>query len=129
MLGFVASALWPGGFIAGVVRGLLSNPASGIAEGLGSQSLTLYGTTDTEVNGWAYGFFQSESLTTLDRGHGVILPNGVEFRVVSSVPEPRPICFALLGFVLFLARRFSKYSFPINRKPTLYPQFVRGMLC
>jgi hypothetical protein len=73
---------WTGGFSTNAVPGEPGNPATGIAEGLGTQSLTLYRTSIAGTNGYPYGLFESESLITLDIGYGVIVDNGVDGNVV-----------------------------------------------
>ncbi len=98
---------WTGGFVSGPVNGYSdSNPSTGIIEGLGTPNITLYGNSSaSDAVGWPYGFFQSKSLTTLDVGYGVILPNGADangvlINILSSVPEPRQ-CWVTASLVCF----------------------------
>lgn len=95
---------WTGGFSTRPVPNYEhSDPTMGVADGLGTQSLTLYGNSRAG-NGdyWPYGYFQSKWVTILDVGYGVTLnigqaANGVDFRVV-AVPEPSTIALlAVLG--------------------------------
>jgi hypothetical protein len=84
---------WTGGFSTKAVPGEPGNPANGIVDGVGTQSLTLYSTPASVTNGYPYGLFASQSLRTLDIGYGVIVPNGadgnvVQVRVVTSIPIP-----------------------------------------
>ena len=92
----------------GTVDQVASDPAAGIADGLGSRNLTLYGTTSAgsamgywyygrpspgSEAGWAYGYFQSRGLTSLELGYRIVISNGadangVQVNVLSSVPEP-----------------------------------------
>src|SRR5204863_310430 len=90
---------WTGAWATGVVnagdaQNLVSDPSMGVADGLGSQHLILYGTTEAGFNGngWAYGFFDSQNLRSLDLGYsrsttGGTTANGIDVRVVSA-PEP-----------------------------------------
>jgi hypothetical protein len=106
---------WTGGFGTRPVPGYPnSNPANGIADGLGTDYLTLYGTANaSDASGWPYGYFQS-SLTTLDVGYGVIIPNGsdangVDINVLSPVPEPSPTCLlAVCGACWLCCQRLCR---------------------
>ena len=88
---------WTGGFSTRPVPGYNhSDPTMGVADGLGTKSLVIYGNANAG-NGdyWPYGYFQSGAVKVLDVGYGVIGANGqdangVAFNVI-AIPEPSTI--------------------------------------